>query len=135
MHINYLAVALAALAAFFLGFIWYTVIFAKPWQALIGMGSKGKGKASTQQTPDMGRLLIGSLVLETVMAFTFAAIMGSGAGAVTGLTHGLIIGLGWVAAAFGVNYMFEGKQLKLWLINAGYNVVVFAVMGLIIGSM
>lgn len=42
MDINYLAVALAALAAFFLGFIWYTFIFSKPWQALIGMGSKGK---------------------------------------------------------------------------------------------
>jgi len=135
MDINYLAVALAALAAFFLGFIWYTFIFSKPWQALIGMGSKGKGKASTQQTPDLGRLLITSFVLELIMAFTLASLLGSGAGAAAGLRYGLMIGLGWVATAFAVNYMYEGRPLKLWLINAGYNVVVFAVMGLIIGAM
>jgi hypothetical protein len=133
MDINYLAVGLAALAAFFLGFLWYTVIFAKPWQELIGMGTKGK--AGANQTPNLGRLLIGSLVLEIIMAFNLAAFIGSGADAIMGLTYGLAAGLGWVALAFGVNYMFEGKSFKLWLINAGYNAVVFAVMGLIIGAM
>lgn len=135
MDINYLAVFLAALAAFFLGFLWYTIIFAKPWQELIGMGSKGKGKASTQDTPNLGRLLGGSFVLELIMAFTFAMFMGRGAGAMTGLGYGLVAGLGWVGLAFGVNYLFEGKPFKLWLINAGYNTLVFAVMGLIIGAM
>jgi hypothetical protein len=134
MDISYLAVGLAALAAFFLGFLWYTVIFAKPWQELIGMGSKGSGKGSTAQTPNLGRLLVGSLILEIIMAFNLAAFIGRGAGAMAGLTYGLLAGFGWVALAFGVNYMFEGKPFKLWLINAGYNVVVFAVMGAIIGS-
>lgn len=135
MDINYLAVGLAALAAFFLGFLWYTVIFAKPWQALIGMGAQGKGKANTAQTPNLGRLLVGSLILEIIMAFNLAAFIGRSAGAAAGLTYGLLAGFGWVAMAFGVNYMFEGKPFKLWLINAGYNVVVFAVMGAIIGAM
>jgi hypothetical protein len=134
MDVSYLAVGLAALAAFFLGFLWYTVIFAKPWQALIGMGSKGSGKGSTAQTPNLGRLLVGSLILEIIMAFNLAAFIGGGAGAAAGLTYGLLAGFGWVALAFGVNYMFEGKPFKLWLISAGYNVVVFAVMGAIIGS-
>lgn len=135
MEVNYLAVGLAALAAFFLGFLWYTVIFAKPWQALIGMGSKPKGKASANQAPNLGRLLIGSLILEIIMAFNLAAFIGRGAGIMTGLTYGLAAGFGWVALAFGVNYMFEGKPFKLWLINASYNTVVFAVMGAIIGAM
>jgi hypothetical protein len=135
MNVNYLAVAAAALAAFFLGFLWYTVIFAKPWQALIGMGTKGTGKASASQTPNLGRLLVGSLVLEIIMAYTLATFIGTAATALTGLHYGWIVGLGWVGLAFGVNYMFEGKPFKLWLINAGYNTVVFAVMGLIIGAM
>ncbi|MBX3048453.1 MAG: DUF1761 domain-containing protein [Anaerolineales bacterium] len=135
MEVNYLAVGLAALAAFFVGFLWYTVIFAKPWQELIGMGSKGSGKASTSETPNLGRLLAGSLLLEIIMAFVLASYIGTGADAMTGLSYGLTVGLGWVALAFGVNYMFEGKPFKLWLINAGYNTVVFAVMGLIIGAM
>ena len=48
---------------------------------------------------------------------------------------GLAAGLTWVAAAFGVNYLFERRPLRLWLINGGYNVIVFGVMGVIIGAM
>jgi hypothetical protein len=131
MEINYLAVILAALSAFFLGFFWYTIIFAKPWQQLIGMKSQG-GKV---ETPNLGRLLIGSLILEIIMAFNLAAFIGNEADWLFGLGAGLATGLGWVSLAFGVNYMFEGKSLKLWLINAGYNTVIFSVMGLIIGAM
>lgn len=131
MEINYLAVALAALSAFVLGFLWYTVIFAKPWQALIGMQSEN-GKVKTL---NLGKLLIGSLILEIIMAFNLAAFIGKDASWSFGLAAGLAAGFGWVALALGVNYMFEGKSFKLWLINAGYNTVVFAVMGLIIGAL
>jgi hypothetical protein len=131
MEINFLAVALAALSAFFLGYLWYNVLFAKPWQELIGMKS-GEGNP---QTPNLGKLLVGSLILEIIMALNLAAFIGKDADWKFGLAAGLAAGLGWVALALGVNYMFEGKPLKLWLINASYNVVVFAVMGLIIGAM
>lgn len=133
MQINFLAVGLAALAAFFLGYLWYTVLFAKPWQALIGM--KSSGKDGETQAPNLGKLLIGSLILEIIMALNLAAFIGPDADWSFGLAAGLAAGIGWVALAFGVNYMFEGKSFKLWLINAGYNTVVFAVMGWIIGAM
>jgi len=135
MEVNNLAVALATLAAFFLGFLWYTVVFAKPWQRLIGMDDKGKGASSARQTPNLGLLLIGSLILELFMAFNLAAFIGVGADWQFGLFAGLATGFGFVGLALGVNYMFEGKSFKLWLINAGYNTVVFGVMGLIIGAM
>lgn len=131
MEINYLVVVVAALAAFFIGFLWYTVIFRKPWQKEIGISDKGKDVT----TPNLAKFLIGSLILEIIMAFNLAAFIGVNADWMFGLTAGLAAGLGWVALAFGVNYMFEGKSFKLWLINAGYNTVIFAVMGLIIGAM
>ena len=131
MDINYVAVGLAALSAFFLGFLWYTVIFSKVWQMEIGM----KGDAKPAQTPNMGRMLIGSLILEVLMAVNLAMFIGRDASAGFGLGAGIAAGLGWVGLAFGVNYMFEGKSFKLWMINAGYNTVVFGVMGLIIGAM
>jgi hypothetical protein len=99
------------------------------------MGSKGSGKGSTNETPNFGRLLVGSLILEIIMAYMLATFIGTGATLMTGLHYGLVVGLGWVGLAFGVNYMYEGKPLKLWLINAGYNAVVFSVMGAIIGAM
>lgn len=131
MQINLLAVFLAALSAFFLGYLWYTVLFAKSWQALIGM----KGDSKSAQKPNLGKLLIGSFILEIVMALNLAFFIGTEADWFFGLMAGVAVGFGWVAMAYGVNYMFEGKPLKLWFINAGYYTVVFAVMGLIIGAM
>jgi hypothetical protein len=135
MEINYLAVALASLAAFILGYAWYTIIFAEAWQKLIGMREKGKGASSADQTPNLGKLLVGSLILEVLMAFNLAFFIGADADWQFGLFAGFATGLGFVGLALGVNYMFEGKSFKLWLINAGYNTVVFSVMGLIIGAM
>lgn len=131
MQINFLAVLLAALAAFFLGFFWYTVIFAKIWQKQLGM----KSKTGPSDTPNLGRMLAISFVLELIMALNLAMFIGTEADWMFGLFAGVAAGLGWVSLAFGVNYLFEGKSLTHWLINAGYNTVVFAVMGLIIGAM
>ncbi len=131
MQIDFLAVGVAALSAFFLGFLWYSVIFVKPWQRLIGM----KDQDGNNMPPNLGKLLVGSFILEIIMAFNLAAFIGPEADWLFGLLAGLAAGFGWVSLAFGVNYMFEGKSFKLWLINAGYNTVVFAVMGLIIGAM
>ncbi len=48
---------------------------------------------------------------------------------------GVGVGLFWVATSFGVNYLFELKSLKLWLINAGYHTLQFTLYGLIFGLM
>lgn len=131
MDINIIAVVLAAFAAFFLGFIWYTVIFAKIWQKEIGL----KMDAGENAMPaGLGKLLVGSLILEVIMAIGLAVFIGTAADASTGLVKGLAVGAA-VGLGFGVNYLFEGKTLTHWLINASYNAVVFAVMGLIIGAL
>ena len=42
---------------------------------------------------------------------------------------GLAAGLGWVSMSLGVIYLFEQRSLKLWLINSGYQVLAYTVMG------
>jgi hypothetical protein len=37
-------------------------------------------------------------------------------------------------AAIGIIYLFEGGTLKLFFINAGYFVVAFPLMGLVLGA-
>ena len=44
-------------------------------------------------------------------------------------------GLCWVAASFGINYLFERRPLNLWLINGGYHTLQFTLFGLILGWM
>jgi hypothetical protein len=43
-------------------------------------------------------------------------------------------GLTFISTALGVIYLFEARSLRLWLINAGYQVVIFSVMGTILGA-
>ena len=49
------------------------------------------------------------------------------------VAFGFAVGSCWVATSFGVNYLFERKSLRLFFINAGYVIVQFTVMGLVLG--
>ena len=42
--------------------------------------------------------------------------------------------LGWVAMSLGVIYLFEQRPFKLWLINSGYQVLTYTVMGGILAA-
>lgn len=77
---------------------------------------------------------MGSFLLAAVTAVVLAAFIGDG-GAGFGALAGLAAGAAWVAAALGVNYLFERRSLRLFAINASYNIVTFTAMGAIIGAM
>ena len=82
----------------------------------------------------MPKVFIGSFLLSLVMAVNLAYFIGD-EGLSFGLFAGLAVGLGWIAAAFGINYLFERRPLSLFIINAGYNIVAAALMGTIIGAL
>ncbi len=132
MEINYVAVIIAALAGFFLGALWYTLIFAKPWQKEIGMPDDIHDKTKQQQ--GLAKFLAASLVLWLIMALGLTWLIGDG-DMLSGITTGLVTGFVIAGLSLGNNYLFEGKSLKLWLINAGYSTVAFTIMGLIIGAL
>jgi hypothetical protein len=48
---------------------------------------------------------------------------------------GFAAGLCWVTASLGVNYLFERRPFRLWLINGGYFTLQFTAMGAILGAM
>lgn len=129
MEINIVAVVISALVPFFLGYAWYTIIFNKPWMKEVGIK-----EGVTVGEIDIKKQLIGSFVLELIIAVVLSVMLGKDADAGKGAVTGLLVGLA-VALSFGVNYFFEGKTLKHWLINSGYNVILFVLMGLIIGAM
>ena len=73
-----------------------------------------------------------SFVLCLVTAFVFAMFLGPRPPLALGLGAGFSAGLCWVGASFGINYLFERKSLKLFLINAGYHTLQFTLIGLIL---
>lgn len=126
MDINFLAVFCASLLGLILGYLWYSVLFAKQWQKLSGVTDKQMGSG-------MAKRAIGSYLLTLVMSLNLAAFIGTEETPLFGLFAGLAVGLGWIAMSFGSNYLFEHRPLKLFLINAGYNTILLSLMGLIIG--
>lgn len=126
MQINLLSAFCASFTGLILGYMWYSVLFAKSWQLLSGVNENQMKKGMPQRA-------LGSYLLTLVMSLNLAAFIGPNQTPAFGLFAGLAAGLGWVAMALGSNYLFEHRPLKLYLINAGYNVILLAVMGLIIG--
>lgn len=126
--INYFAVLVAALSAFLIGGLWYSLLFAKPWMKENGFNEE------QLRNGNMVKIFGGSLILSLIISFGLALILGPERNAISGASAGLMAGLFWVAAAMGITYLFERKSLKLFVINAGYHVVTFTIMGLILGT-
>ena len=130
-EVNYLAVVLAALSAFLLGGLWYSpILFAKKWMAYSGIecGEDGQPKGG-----NMAVIFGGAFVLNLIAAYVLAMFLGP-LPLRYGALYGLAVGLFWVSTSLGLNYLFERRPLGLWLINSGYFVLQFTIMGAIIGA-
>lgn len=127
-EVNYIAVALAALSAFLLGGLWYSpALFANQWMRLTGQSEE------TLKGGSMAVIFGGAFVLNLIAAWVLAMFLGPMPLKFATLA-GLSVGLCWVATSLGVNYLFERRPLGLWLINSGYFVLQFTIMGAIIGA-
>lgn len=126
-EINYLAVLAAAFASFILGGLWYSpLMFAKAWQREAGL-------TDAQVNSGNMALIFGlSFLLSLVAALVFALFLGPRPPLALGLGAGTSAGLCWVAASFGINYLFERRSLKLFFINGGYHTLQFTLIGLIL---
>lgn len=127
--INWLAVVVATAAAFGLGGIWYSkVLFANTWMQEVGLTEEAINKAH------MPMVFGGTFLLQLLAASALAVVIGVDGTWQSGLITGLSVGIFWIATAYGITYLFEQRSVRLFLINAGYYVVLFAIMGTIIGA-
>lgn len=126
--VNWLAVVVAAASGFAIGSLWYGPLFGKAWMSLTGM-TKEKGAQA-----NMAVTFGGAYVLNFIAAAGIATVSGDHTGVMFALHVGLLGAFFFVAPALGVIYLFEQQPFRLWLINAGYQLVNFAAMGAIIGA-
>ena len=129
--INYLAVLVAAVVNMVLGAIWYAPpVFGRTWMALVGKteadirrSSAGRAYAITAVVA-----LILSYVLAHFVDYTKATTL------VTGAQTGFWLWLGFVATVSAGGFIFEGRPVRLYLLNNGYNLVSLVVMGTILAA-
>ena len=128
LDINWLAVIVAAAVTFALGGVWYGPLFGRTWRA-----AEGQGERMPKQEKHPAFVYGLSFVLMLIAAAILAAALGPGPDILRAMSVGLVIGAGWVATSFGVNYLFAGRRFALFAVDAGYNIMLFPLMGLVIG--
>lgn len=127
--INWLAVITATVSTFIVGFFWYSpMLFGNIWMKEMGLEPE---KMEKRNMP----LIFGTaFVLSFILALTLAYFLQGPADLSAGLKLGAIAGIGFSATITGIHYLYERKTIKLYLINVGYNLVMFLLMGAIIGA-
>ena len=132
--LNYLAIVIAAVAAFALGAVYYGAL-GKPW-----MKAARIDPATHRQTAlPMPLLLLTSIVCELVMAVLLAGLIGHlSAGdptLKTGVITGFFVWLGFMATTLTVNQRYQGFGWTLTLIDSVHWLLVALAMGAILGWM
>ena len=67
-------------------------------------------------------------------AFGMAMFFGPESDMIFGLSAGLMIAIFWIATSRLNDVLYERKPFGLFLINVGYNFLIYAVMGAILGA-
>lgn len=129
VQFNYPAIFLAALVSFVVGGAWYSpLLFANAWMKEAGLDE------AKVRSAKLGKVFGLSFLCALVMAFNLSAFLGAKATLAFGAFAGFATGLGWVSMSLAIIYLFEQRSLKLWLINAGCQVVTYTLMGALIGG-
>jgi len=125
---NVWAVLGAGASSLVLGAVWYSpVLFARAWMRESGTTDEKARATNPAKTLGM------TFVLALIGAAVFAAFLGPKPAPGFATAVGFAAGLSWVAGSFGINYLFERRSLKLFLINGGYHTLQYTLIGLILG--
>ena len=124
---NWVAVVLGTVVFFAVGAIWYSALFAKPWQREVGLSDE-QLKAGANIPLIMGACLLLEFVVVLMLGHLFARIQPADHAKMMMATG---FGLAIMAPAIGINYLYQRKSLKLFLIDAGNFVVGMTEVGLV----
>jgi hypothetical protein len=128
VDLNWAAIFVVALVPMVLGALWYSsALFVEPWLRAVGRTKEELSGAA------LGYVL--SAVAALLMSYTMARIVRWAE--VDDLWNGALVGLlawvGLVATVLALTTYFGGRPRRLWVINAGYQLVALVLVGAIHG--
>jgi hypothetical protein len=137
LPINLIAVIVAAITAFILGFLFHGPVSGKLWMKLANIHPTGNEKFS-----DMLPKLFWNLVTNFVTAYVLAVIylfassspyLGA-TGTWGGIVCALWLWLGFLVTSTSIEVIWMGRAITLWLFECACSLVVMVAMGAIIAS-
>ncbi len=129
LYINHLAVFVCALLSLVVGALWYSpALFFKAWQKETGLSDEQVAKANPAKTYSL------TFLLAWIISYNLAFFLGDRqTNWQWGLAAGLLAGVGWASTMFAIISLFEQRSFKYLLINCGYIIVYFALIGFLLG--
>lgn len=136
IHISLVAVLVATVANFFVGFVWYTPLFGKAWAKENGfdMSTKPEGSviAKGMIMNVIGNFFLAYVFAHNNMAWSF--VPGMNEMSITAQLFNAVF-FTWLGFYLPVDLStvaWERKSWKLFAINTGYHFVTLLVAGLIL---
>ena len=131
VDVNLVAVLVASIVGMIVGFVWYGPLFGKTWAKLMKIDmSKGKKKGMAKNMVAMFiAVIVTNYVLAHILAFTGASTVSDA------LMVGFWTWLGFYATTLLGTVLWEGKPVKLYLINVIHYLVILLISSAIIVSM
>jgi Protein of unknown function (DUF1761) len=136
MGVNLWSVLVAAVAAMILGFLWYSpLLFAKPWTLAMGYDPNDKAKME-EMRKGAGKLYGITFIASLISAFVLGKIVEITTvnSVLYGMKIGFAVWLGFVTTVQLTATLFGRKPIKVYLIDTGYQLGCYLVMGAILAK-
>lgn len=132
-NLNYTASALAGLAGFVFGAVWYGAL-SGPWTAAADMpgGPSGAPPAGRPPLRLMALALAANILMAAVLSGIMLHIGAFSPGA--GIFSAVLVWLGFAAPVIAVNYGFQRRRPVLFLIDGGHWLGALCVQGAVLGA-
>ncbi len=131
-NLNYIAVAVATIASYILGFVWYHwAVFGKAWANALGLS-----KEEADNTEGLGGAFAISLVSGLSKTLLIALLLSAlnTSGVLSGAFLGAVVAIVFTATSLGYYNGFARTSAKLTLINSAHSVTELALIGAIIAA-
>jgi hypothetical protein len=126
-QISWIAVLVASLVTFVVGGPWYSpMLFGSRWNKAMQRSATDRGNPA--------RVFGLAFVFSFIAAAALAMLLPVDATFSDGVKLGALVGACLVATSFGVNYQFSNRPAIAILIDGGYHIVQFTLMGAILGA-
>lgn len=125
----YVEILIATIGAFLLGFLWYTALFGKVWQQETGVTDE-QAQSGIAITHGLAFLMM--FIILFGVNFVIDLHKPEDQTAMHGAFHGVLSAAMFCVPAVAINYLYQKKSLKLFLIDAGYVLAFTAVGGAIL---
>ena len=125
--LNWLGIIVATVVAFFVGFLWYGVLFEAVWKDLSGVGAEDS---------DPMLMLLGLVQTFVTMVGLGWFIARDGAvGWMAGLKIGLVAAVAFALMTSAYDFIYQTSNIGLLPIDWSHMLIIYAVGGALIGGL